>query len=202
MSILNVGPFFMNETSFLEARNANRGGATSASRLTPVAGAKNIRLANVVRDLIKLLCATVPSGIQIRNEVYTQEDWVCADGAQLQKALLNLATSACPAMQHIGGAIGFILELEEVDCDVVMDAESAQKFARLTITATQAVPWETLAQIYEPDKTNPRGLHIVHEIITAHGGSICAESLPGQGTTFIVLLPRAPSPIGAPVKGI
>jgi signal transduction histidine kinase len=192
----------MNETSFLESRNANPVRVTTASTFTPVAGAKTIRVAKVVRDLIKLLCATVPSGIQIRNEVYTQEDWVFGDAAQLQKALLNLATSACPAMQLCGGGIGFVLELEDVDCDLVVEAESAQKFVRLTITATQAVPWETLAQIYEPDKSNPRGLHVVHEIITAHGGSICAESLPGQGTTFIVLLPRAASPVGIKAKAL
>jgi signal transduction histidine kinase len=181
-------------TAFLEARNVKRNPAPAASQTAAAPDRKTIRVSNLVRDLFKLLRATVPTVIQLRQEIYTQEDWISGDAALLQKALLNLATSACPVMLHTGGAINFILELEDVDCDLVVEAESAQKFLRLTITATQSVPWETLAHIFEPDKENRRGLHIVNEIILTHGGSICAESLPGQGTTFTVLLPRASAP--------
>ncbi len=35
------------------------------------------------------------------------------------------------------------------------------------------------------------GLHITREIVRAHGGTIRVESVPGQGATFIVELPRA-----------
>jgi signal transduction histidine kinase len=35
------------------------------------------------------------------------------------------------------------------------------------------------------------GLYIVKEIVTAHGGSVRVESGDGQGTTFVVSLPRA-----------
>lgn len=181
-------------TAFLEARNVKRNPVTTAPSTAAPSERKTIRVSNLIRDLFKLLRATVPAGIQLRQEIYTQEDSISGDAALLQKALLNLATSACPVMLHTGGSINFILEVEDVDCDLVVEAESAQKFLRLTITATQSVPWETLAQIFEPEKENRRGLHIVNEIILAHGGSICAESLPGQGTTFTVLLPRVPAP--------
>ena len=38
------------------------------------------------------------------------------------------------------------------------------------------------------------GLAIAREIVEAHGGEISAESSPGRGTTFHILLPRDPAP--------
>jgi signal transduction histidine kinase len=42
------------------------------------------------------------------------------------------------------------------------------------------------------------GLHIVHKVVTAHGGSIRVDSEPGAGATFIVCLPREPDAIAQP----
>jgi signal transduction histidine kinase len=43
--------------------------------------------------------------------------------------------------------------------------------------------------------TKPRGtglgLYIVQEILAAHGGQVSVESVEGEGTTFILTLPRA-----------
>jgi two-component system, cell cycle sensor histidine kinase and response regulator CckA len=193
----------MNEFSRSEGSHANGGGIAfgptgliggDSPSDCEVRSGKSVRLGTVIRELFKLLRATLPSGIQLRHEIVTHEDWVSSDGAELRKAFLNLATCACPVMQFSGGTINFLLELEDVDGDLVAEAASAQKFLRLTITATQCVPWETLGQLFEPKpvaKGNAGGLQVVHEIVTRHGGSICAESLPGQGTTFTVLLPRA-----------
>ena len=42
------------------------------------------------------------------------------------------------------------------------------------------------------------GLSIVNAIVTAHGGTVTAQSAPGRGTTFVVRLPDSPP---APVTG-
>jgi two-component system sensor kinase FixL len=49
------------------------------------------------------------------------------------------------------------------------------------------------------------GLYVAHQVVTAHGGEIRVESLPGAGATFTVELPRdppgeyAPAALDAPV---
>jgi signal transduction histidine kinase len=42
------------------------------------------------------------------------------------------------------------------------------------------------------------GLHIARQIVEAHTGTIRVESKPGEGTLFVVDLPRTPPPRGAP----
>lgn len=64
------------------------------------------------------------------------------------------------------------------------------------------IPAELLSRIFEPFtrastggdalKGVGLGLFIVHEIITAHGGTIHVRSTAGEGTAFRVVLPREP----------
>jgi signal transduction histidine kinase len=44
------------------------------------------------------------------------------------------------------------------------------------------------------------GLYIVRQIVEAHGGTIAVSSVPGEGATFTVELPREPPPAPPPLE--
>ena len=54
---------------------------------------------------------------------------------------------------------------------------------------------EQLAHLFEPYRTSKEegtglGLMVSKRIVSDHGGTISAESKPGEGTTFTVTIPR------------
>jgi two-component system OmpR family sensor kinase len=114
---------------------------------------------------------------------------VVGDGDQLKQLVLNLVSNA---VKHTPPGTRVTLDLYrdgDWACLVVADDGPG-------------IPPEDLPYIfdrfYRVDKARARssggtglGLAIVHAIATSHGGSVVAESAPGQGTRFTVRLPRA-----------
>jgi len=45
----------------------------------------------------------------------------------------------------------------------------------------------------EPGEGTGLGMFVSYSIIENHGGQLLADSVPGQGTTFTILLPRIPA---------
>jgi signal transduction histidine kinase len=100
--------------------------------------------------------------------------------------VLNLLTNARDAMPE-GGSI-------TVATVLLPDTPAA---VELTVTDTgHGMDAETLARIFDPFYTTKPtgtglGLSITYGIVRDHGGSITADSTPGQGTRFLVRLPLA-----------
>ena len=107
---------------------------------------------------------------------------VALDANQIQQVFFNLIKNALEAMRD-GGALAIALDADDRDVSVTVRDDG------MGMTAEQ------LAHLFEPYRTSKEkgtglGLMITKRIVTAHGGTIAAESAPGEGTTFTVVLPR------------
>lgn len=123
---------------------------------------------------------------------------VNADGAQLERALVNVLENAVghsggqPVAVH-GRTVGPRLVLRVAD-------------------RGPGVPRSELERIFEPFYRSPSvvssgrsgsglGLAIARGFIAANGGTIRAESLPGQGTAIVIEMPVEAQPAGAAAGG-
>ena len=161
-----------------------------------------VELGLIVKEAMKLLRATVPTTIEIRTDVRSTA-MVLADPTEVHRSIVNLCTNAIVAMDGRGG----VLEVGLADVDV--DAPLAQRllgttpgsFVRLRIHDTgHGMSPEVLERIFEPffttrepGKGTGMGLAVVHGIVTSLHGAITVTSEPGEGTTFEIYLPVAPS---------
>jgi len=102
---------------------------------------------------------------------------------QLQQVFLNLMFNAIEAMPQ-GGALAVKTLLD--------DSENTLRIAISDSGKGMEPP--VLDQMFQPFFTTKRkgsglGLSICQRLVDQHGGSISAESAPGKGTVFTLLIP-------------
>jgi PAS domain S-box-containing protein len=159
-------------------------------------------LNSLIKDSIQMLKRLMGEDIEVVTHFATDLGQVKADGSQMNQVILNLAVNARDVMPR-GGRL--TLETNNVG----LDESSARKFPGLqpgryiglSISDTgSGMDAETLSHIFEPFFTTKElgkgtglGLSMVYGIVQQSCGSIWAESEPGRGTTFQILLPRIES---------
>jgi PAS domain S-box-containing protein len=154
----------------------------------------------IVKEALKLLRASLPSTIEIRQEILSDSSYVMADPTQIHQVLMNLCTNAAHAMYKNGGTLSVKLD------DVNLDKEDEKKFSgikpaayvRLTVSDTgHGIDRETMEHIFDPFFTTKKfgenagmGLPVVQSIVRDHGGAVYVDSEPENGSTFEVLFPK------------
>jgi PAS domain S-box-containing protein len=169
---------------------------------------KPIELSLVIKEALKLLRASLPSTIEMIQDINIPYSMVMADPTQIHQVLLNLCTNAAQAMEPRGGTLTVSLKLVSISTPAPkMIHENAGnltqgqikpgEYVKLTVKDSgPGLEPEFLERIFEPYFTTKGsadgtglGLAVVHGIVTSHGGSIEVESKPGQGSSFMVFLP-------------
>jgi signal transduction histidine kinase/ActR/RegA family two-component response regulator len=158
----------------------------------------------LVREMLSLLRASLPSTIEIWQHIETDVGMVLAAPAQIRQVFLNLCMNAEHAMRATGGVLEVHLEAVEVDA-VFAAAHPELKpgpHVRLTVCDTgHGMPPEVLDRIYEPFFTTKgvgegtgMGLSVACGIVASHGGTMTVVSAPGKSTTFAIYLPCSAGP--------
>lgn len=161
---------------------------------------KPVAVHDVIKEALRLLRASIPATITIRSDIDTGSGNVLADPNQLHQVIMNLCTNAHHAMRKEGGSLRIKLR------GVVLDRQSAMisqrlaegPYVQLTISDSgHGMDEQTVKRIFEPyfttkgkEEGSGLGLAVVHGIVDSYGGTVTVESVPGEGSTFTILLPR------------
>jgi len=154
----------------------------------------------VIKESLKLLRASIPSSIEIRQNIQEDAGTIFANSTQINQVIVNLGTNAAHAMPD-GGVLEVSLmnvELDKDSADQYHDL-SPGRYVILTVSDTgYGIGQEALNRIFDPyfttkevGKGTGMGLSMVHGIVKNHGGTIAVESELGKGTTFSILFPVA-----------
>jgi len=152
----------------------------------------------IIKDSLKFLRATIPTSIDIRQDIQTTDDTILADSTQIHQIMMNLITNSSQAIEA-EGVIEIGIEnvvLNEESCAFYTDLTPGN-YIKVTVSDTgQGIAPEAIDRIFDPyfttkevDKGSGIGLSVVHGIVKSHGGAIRVKSELGKGTTFIVLFP-------------
>ena len=162
---------------------------------------KPLQLHLVIKEALKLLRASLPSSIEIRQHIETQNDTVLADPTQVHQILMNLCTNAHHAMKgSSAGVLGIDLNriiLDASDAKTTVLGLTPGPYMKLTVSDTGCgMDHATTEKIFEPYfTTKPKGegtglgLSVVHGIMQSYGGHVSVYSEPGKGTSFHLYFP-------------
>jgi PAS domain S-box-containing protein len=165
----------------------------------------SLLLQPLLTEALSLLRASLPATVTIRPQIAAEAGPVLADPSQILQVIMNLCTNAMHAMRETGGTLE--IRIEAITVDAVHAARHPRlhpgPYVCLIVRDTgHGMSPEVLARIFEPFFTTKSpgegsglGLAMVHGIVANHDGVIMVESTPGQGTTFIVYLPRSEQPV-------
>ena len=159
-----------------------------------------LQVHHIVQEALKLTRASLPTTIDIHQDISTHGTTVLADPTQIHQILMNLCTNAHHAMREKGGVLEVSLAPVELDGTEVGDYPDLKpgSYLKLSISDTgDGMDARTMQRIFDPYFTTKEkgvgigmGLSVVHGIVKRHNGAIKVFSKPGEGSSFQVLLPR------------
>ncbi len=159
---------------------------------------KPVQVRLITKEVIKLLRASLPATIEIRQHL-ASDSLVLADPTQIHQMIMNLCTNANHAMEEKGGVLA--IELNDVMLDEALVAGHAGmqpgKYLKLTVSDTGCgMSPEVMERIFDPffttkppGKGTGMGLSVLHGIVKSYRGTVTVDSEPGKGTTFCVYIP-------------
>jgi PAS domain S-box-containing protein len=164
---------------------------------------KPVEAGLIVKEALKLLRSSLPSTIEIRQELSEDATYstIMADPTQIHQVVMNLCANAAHAMREKGGILSITLE----NADIVSGTERGfpdmepGPYLKLSVADTgHGMDEATKQRIFDPyfttkgpDEGTGLGLAVVYGIVKSLSGRISVWSKVGEGTTFDLYFPGA-----------
>ncbi len=170
---------------------------------------ERIDLGELVREISALVQTSIPKSVELKLDLAPDLPPLEGDPSQIQQVIMNLVINAGEAIgKDTPGKVRVRTSLREIDQGEASELFAPERtnrgnYLQLEVVDTgSGMDEATKARIFDPfftTKFTGRGLGLaaVQGIVRTHGGAIRVYSTPGQGTSFLVLLPaadRAPAP--------
>lgn len=159
---------------------------------------KPILLAPIVKESVRMLRASLPKTIEIREDITTEPSVALADTVQIQQIIMNLGANAAHAMGQKKGLMTVGLSCLTLASANAVPGLALGDYLKLSVADTgKGMEKDILERVFDPFFTTKKrgegtglGLWVVRSIVENHKGAITVKSAPGQGSTFDVFLPR------------
>jgi PAS domain S-box-containing protein len=170
----------------------------SFARKTP-ATQKPIKISTLIKESLKLIRATIPTTIEIRQEILCETEMILGTPSEINQILINLCTNSVHAMDENSGVLEVRLEHIRLNDQSTTQYQGLPPgdFAKLTVKDSgHGIEPEIMDRILDPyfttkdiDKGLGMGLAVVYGIVKKYDGDIKIMSEVGNGTTAEVLFP-------------
>jgi PAS domain S-box-containing protein len=159
-----------------------------------------IQLGPMIKESLKLMRASIPKTIEIRQQIADNVDYINADPNRINQVLINICNNAHHAIGKRNGILEVVLENIDLTNGKTMQTYkdlSPGRYVKLRISDTgHGIEPDIIDRIFDPyfttkkvDEGSGMGLSVVHGIIKEHEGVIRVNSEPGKGTSFIIFFP-------------
>jgi PAS domain S-box-containing protein len=166
-----------------------------------------VQIGPLIKEVLKLLRASLPATIDLQQEVQPQLPSIMADSTQIHQIVMNLCTNAAHAMEQTGGSLKVVVDQVELSANTIGLIPEAVpgRYVNIRVDDTgYGIPREIMPRIFEPYFTTKDkgegtglGLAVVHGIVKTYKGAIQVTSEPGRGTSFQVYLPAITTQAGS-----
>lgn len=158
-----------------------------------------IELNHIINESYKFLRASIPSTIEIKNNIISEKGMIQGNETQIQQIILNLCTNSYHAVDISKGIIEISLENVELsDRDLTGDPSlKAGEYIKISVSDNgSGMDKKVLERIFDPYFTTKGqgegtglGLSTVLGIVKEHGGLINVYSERNVGTTINIYFP-------------
>ena len=160
---------------------------------------KPIQIAFVIKEALRMLGASIPSTVEIVQNIDMECGYIKGDPVQIHQIVLNLCNNAAYAMRAKGGVLD--VSLERVTINETNKARPQElrngTYVLLSVRDTgPGIEKSIEDKIFNPFFTTKApgsgsglGLSVVHGIVQSYQGAITFESNPVNGTVFRVYFP-------------